>query len=46
VALEKDILRLNAAKRIMFINIEEMYGRKLYTIVCRKIYKYSDGMLQ
>ncbi len=46
VALEKEILRWNAVKRIMFKNVEEMYRRKLYTIVCRKIYKYSDGMLQ
>jgi hypothetical protein len=33
VALVKDILRRNAAKRIMFKNVEEMYRRLLFKIV-------------
>jgi hypothetical protein len=36
VALEKDILRRNAAKRIMFKNVEEMYRRLLFKIVSEK----------
>jgi hypothetical protein len=40
VALEKDILRRNAAKRIMFKNVEEMYKEATLQNCIRKMYKF------